>query len=598
LNKPIRAIFLAVLAIVSWLPGRAAAPTLLPFADVHPGMKGIGRTVFSGTTVEEFQVEIVGTLPNIGPGQSLILGKLSGGPLATTGVFAGMSGSPVFLDGKLAGAVAYSWGFSKEPIAGITPIEEMLAAAARAEGTGAPARTGAPLDRAALDRLRSPLAAASFFPDGLLSRLPRPAAGSPAAIPVSVAGLGAAGLERLVPLLGRAGLTPLEGGGAGRSPGVSPVLVPGSAVGIKLSRGDLDITATGTVTWVDGDRVMAFGHPLYGLGPVDMPLTGARAEALMPSLQESFRMATPLSEIGAFRQDRVSGIFGKLGAAARMIPVRLELHSRRGPTETFAFDVASDPLLAPLILYAGLNGILGNKERVAGNFTLRLAEGSVIKMDGVEDIALDNVYTGPTAAYFATGIPAYVLYLLLNNDWAPPKVTGINLILDYDADPLSGRIRRVSLDRYRVRAGEKVEVSVVVAPYRGAEQVLKQQIEVPSATAPGRLLLFVGDASGLGQIEGNEGDVMPRDLAQLAKLINQLRRNDRVFVLGIREDAGVILGGERMPSLPPSALSILLRPKTLGNFTVVQRRAVLEEEISAEYAVEGLARVQLEVEAP
>ncbi|MBZ5640678.1 MAG: hypothetical protein LAO51_18220 [Acidobacteriia bacterium] len=580
-------------------PARATAPQVLPFAEVRAGMKGTGRTVFSGTGIEEFEVEILGTLPNIGPGQNLILGKLSGGPLASTGVLAGMSGSPVFVDGKLIGAVAYSWGFSKEPIAGITPIEEMLAAAARGEGAAGGTKAGAALDRAALRRLLSPEAAAAFFPEGILARLPRPASGSPVPVPLSVAGIGVPGIDRIAPFLSRAGFSPMQGGGGGRAPAPSPPLAPGSAVGIKLCRGDLDITATGTVTWVDGERVMAFGHPLLGLGPVDMPLTGARAEVLLPSLQESARMATPLSEIGAFRQDRVSGIFGTIGAAPRMIPVRLELRSRGGSTETFSFDMARDPLLAPLILYAGLNAILANEERVSGNITLRIGEGSVIKLDGLDDVELDNLYAGPTASFLATGIPAYILYLLLNGDWVPPRVEGINLILDYDAEPHSGRIRRVGLDRYTARPGEKVEVSVVVTPYRGGEQVLKREFEIPPETPPGPLQLFVGDAGGLSRVEGaGESDAMPRDIAQLVKLVNQLRRNDRVYVLGTREDSGVVVDGERLPSLPPSALSILLRPRSRGNFTVVQRRALLEEEIPCDFDVDGLARVQLDVEAP
>jgi hypothetical protein len=222
----------------------------------------------------------------------------------------------------------------------------------------------------------------------------------------------------------------------------------------------------------------------------------------------------------------------------------------------------------------------------------------VIKLEGVDDVELDNLYAGPMAAYFATGIPAYILYLLLNNDWAPPTVAGINLILDYDVEPQTARVRRVSLDRYRARAGEKVEVSVMVAPYRGAPQVLKREFEIPPETPPGRLQLFVGDAGNLSRAEGGDADVMPRDLAQLVKLINHLRRNDRVYVLGIREDAGIVVGGDRLPSLPPSALSLLLRPRSLGNFAVVQRRALLEEEIPAEFSVEGMARVQIEVEAP
>ena len=411
---------LAALALGS--PAIAAAPTVLPFDQVRPGMKGVGLTVFSGTEVREFEVEILGTLPNVGPGRNLILGRCAGGPLAATGVLSGMSGSPVFLEGKLAGAVAYSWGFAKEPIAGITPIEEMLSAAARLEAPTARSRGGKGGAPGAVERLRFPERLGSAFPDALLSLLPAPAAPAPIALPVSVAGVGTEGFRAIEPWLSRAGLSPVQGGGPGAAPAPSPDLVPGSAVGLKLARGDFDVTATGTVTWVDGDRVLAFGHPLYGLGSVDFPMTGARAEALLPSLQQSARIAVPLSEIGAFRQDLSAGIFGTLGATPRMIPVRLQLGSGGAGTESFSFDVVEDPLLAPLLLYAGLNGILASRERIHGEVTVRVREGSVIRLEGSDEIELDNLWVGSEAPFYATGVPAYVLYLLLNNEWSPPVV--------------------------------------------------------------------------------------------------------------------------------------------------------------------------------
>jgi hypothetical protein len=412
-----------------------------------------------------------------------------------------------------------------------------------------------------------------------------------------VAGLGRDGLARVMPELTRAGLLPVQGGGAGTSPAPSPPLEPGSAVGVKLTRGDLDITATGTVTWVDGSKVLAFGHPFFGLGPVDLPLTGARAEALLPTLEQSFRMATPLSELGAFRQDRLSGIFGEIGASSKMVPVRLQINSRGGTKEEFAFDVADDPLLTPVLVYVSLNGILASKERIAGGVTLRLAEGSVIKIEGEDDIELDNLYTGPSAGMFATGIPAYVLYLMMNGDWEPPRIKGINLIFEYDSEPQSGRIRRVSLDRTRVRAGDTVGVTIVLAPYRGPELVDTHEIRIPPETPPGKLQLFVGDAADLERIEGADDGYLPIELHQLIKIVNQLRRNDRIYILATREDSGLILGGDRLPHLPPSMLTVLTRPRSQGNFVMVPRRAVLEEEIEAGFAVEGLSRLQIDVES-
>ncbi len=575
----------------------AAAPPILPFDQVRSGMKGVGRTVFKGTQVETFDVEIVGTLPNIGPHQNLILGRCSGGPLAGTGVLAGMSGSPVFVDGKLIGAVAYSWGFAKEAIAGITPADEMLAAASRSE-TGAPRRkAGMGGGEKALARLRSPDALVASFPGELLDRFARRADSMPVSIPLSVSGLGAVGLARIAPDLARAGFVPVQGGATGKEATPAPPLEPGSAVGIKLTRGDVEIAATGTVTWVDGNRVVAFGHPLFGLGAVDLPLTAARAEALLPSLEQSQRAATPLGEVGAFRLDSSAALVGALGASPRMIPIRLQLSGRDSPAEVYSFDVAEDPLLSPLLLYYSLNGILASRERVLGSLTLRMKEGSVIKLDQMDNVEIDNLYAGPSSPAMATGITAYILYLLMNNDWAQPRVSGVNLILEYDGEPRTGTIRRVSLDRYRVRAGETVTATVVVSPFRGQDLDLTREITIPPELVPGRLQLFVGDASRLNRVEDGESGLFPRDLAQLIRLINRLRRNDRVYIVAAREDSGVILGADRLPSLPPSALSVLLRPRTQGNFATVSQRGILEEEIPTEFAVEGLARVQIEVEA-
>jgi hypothetical protein len=395
-----------------------------------------------------------------------------------------------------------------------------------------------------------------------------------------------------------AGLLPVQGGGAGYDPAPSPPLEPGSLVGLKLARGDVDMTATATVTWVEGKRVLAFGHPLFGLGEIDLPLTGARVEALLPSLDRSSKFATPLSEIGAFRQDRTAAVYGRLGANARMIPVRIQLSGGAGRPRSFSFDIADDPLLSPLLLYASLNGILANSERTSGNITVRLEEGSVVKLQDRQDVELDNLFAGATAPYFATGTSAFILYLLMNNDWAPPQIAGVNLLLAYDDRPQTARIRRVTLDRYRVRAGETVRATIVLSPYRGPDLSLESEIEIPPETPPGRLTLHVGGALAVSRAEDGHVPIFPRDLDQLIWLINRLRRNDRVYIVASRDDSGVFLGGSRLPNLPPSITSILVRPRSLGNFAVIPRRGVLEKELSTDYAVEGLTKILLEVEAP
>lgn len=571
---------------------------VMDFEQVRAGMKGTGLTVFSGTEIETFEVEILGKLSDIGPDQDLILARCSGGPLSRTGVLAGMSGSPVTVDGKLVGAISYSWNFTKEPIAGITPIAQMLKIAEIERGGGMRRSAAVEIDGRRLAALRSPGPLAVFLSDELGTALRRPMGALPISTPLSVSGMGAAGLEGVERFLGGAGFVPLQSGSAGSSAEPSPPLRPGSAVGLKLVRGDIEMTATGTVTWVEGDRVLAFGHPLFGLGSVDLPLTGARVELLLPSLMRSTRLATPLSETGSLRQDRASGIFGLLGAKPRMIPVRLKLAGAAVEERVYSFDIADDPLLAPLLLYVSLNGILSAHERTFGSATVRLEEGSVIKMAGDDDVEFDNIFSGARATEYGTGIAAYILHLLMNNSWREPRIAGINLILDYDPTPKSAAIRRVGLDRYRVRAGETVSVRVVLNPYRGREESLTARVKIPEETPPGTLQIHVGSAVAVSRAESHDTPVLPRDLDQLVKLINQLRRNDRIYITATAEDSGVLLGGSRLPNLPPSAATILSTPGGKGNLTPVLRRSVLEEIINTDYAVEGSAKIELQVEAP
>jgi hypothetical protein len=578
----------------------SANTRILPFEEVTPGMRGVGRTVFEGTEITEFQVEILGILPNVAPDQNLILGRCTGGPLAETGVLSGMSGSPVFIDGRLVGAVAYSWGFSKDAIAGITPIEEMLAVARLGEDASGQSPAHGPAGVDDLGRLGSADGLRSFFSNQVESLASRPGAGSPLAVPLAVSGLGTRGLASIAPDLRRAGFVPLQGGSTASGPGDPATIEPGSAVGVKLVRGDIEMTATGTVTWRENDRILAFGHPLFALGNVDLPMTAARVETLLPSLHQSSRIARPLGAVGALRQDRVSAVAGTLGAEPSMIPVRVHYADGSGQTREYAFDIADDPLLAPLLLYFALNGVLASRDRAFGSATLRVAEGSVIKMVGEEDVELDNLFSGPTALAYATGTSAYILHLLLNNDWSTPRVAAVNLLLEYEAAPRTATLRRVTLDRYRVLPGDDVRIGVVLRPYRGPDVALESEISIPQETPRGPLELQVGSALAVSRSEsgGHREPILPRDLSQFIWLINHLRRNDRVYIMASSLDDGVFMDGARLPNLPPSVASILARPKSRGNFAVIPNRAILEVELLTDYAVEGLSRIQLEVETP
>ncbi len=586
---------LAVAVACALSQGPLAEMPVMSFDEVRAGMIGEGRTVFRGTEIETFKVEILGKLPNIGPDQDLILALCTGGPLEHTGVMAGMSGSPVMVDGKLIGAIAYSWGFAKDAIAGITPIEEMLAIPQREADRRRAAAVPLALD--ALERLYAPELLDTFFASQSERLMLRAGTLLPTAVPLAVSGIRAEALSRGMPGLTAAGFLPMQTGGAGIDAAPSPPLEPGSAVGLKLVRGDIEMTATGTVTWTEDDEVLAFGHPLFGLGATDLPLTGAMVQALLPSLEQSAKVATPLAEVGALRQDRASGIYGRVGVSPRMIPVRLQL-SGSDSERTFSFDVAEDPQLAPLLLYVSLRGVLDRRERTFGSASIRLREGSVIKMASGDDVALDNLFSGPKATTVGTAISAYILHLLMNNAWEQPQIAGVNLILDFDERPQTARIRRASLSRYRAHPGETVRVTVVLQPYRGPQRVLTRDVVIPPETPPGVLTVGVTGARAAMRSESQGERLVPQDLDQLIRLINRLRRNDQIYIMATRDDWGAVLEGSRLPSLPPSVARVLSRPRTRGNLTLVARRAILEETIDTDYLIEGATKLRLEVEAP
>src|SRR6266576_3378075 len=339
---------------------------LFALEDLRPGMKGTARTVFSGTEPQEFGVEILGVLPGFpGPRQSAIIAKLSGSNVEKTGVFAGMSGSPVYIDNKLVGAIAFSFPFSKEPIAGITPIKQMIDLF---EKGNADNRRGPREPRAfsfaqlASTDWKPNLPKQSVTSASLIAPVSQgsplmPLLGQqmvPIATPMVFGGLSQESLAMFAPQLMANGLLPVSG--AGGSANITPLgtpnektLTPGTSISVQLVRGDYSIAASGTVTFRDGDRIYAFGHPFLSLGASDMPMSETAVVTVIPNVNNSFKLSIPGQMVGAISQDRATGVFGQLGVAPKMIPVKITLHTSRDRTESFSYKVAIDSFLTPLL---------------------------------------------------------------------------------------------------------------------------------------------------------------------------------------------------------------------------------------------------------
>lgn len=592
----------AVLALVATgltVEPRAAS---LPVSAIKPGMKGVGRTVFSGTTLEDFQVDIIGVLENtIGPQRNLILAKLSGGPLASTGVIAGMSGSPVYVDGQLIGAVSYSLGqFVKEPIAGITPIDEMT------EATDVPVRRAARLEIGA-----TPAEVAAWVREGLglrpsfataadgvrgvgLDALAASQFGAqlrPIATPLSLSGFSSAGSQDLLRVLGDAGFSPQFGAAstgvqAGVPPPYTGPLRPGDAVGVSLVRGDLAMGATGTVTHVEGSRVYAFGHPFFNLGPANFPMTRAFVHTLLPSYLSSSKLASLGDVVGTITQDRATAIAGSLGPGPTLLPVTLVLDSERTTPRTFKFEVAKDQLMTPLLTMVSLFNTLTSFERQAGSATFSVKGQAKIRGHG--SLMLDDAFAGDPPTVGTALYVVQALATILQNDRAAVDLESVDLRITSSEQPLTATIERAWIDAVRVRPGQSVGLRIVTRNYRGQDTLRPLTIAVP-ATATGSLQLMVSDGTRLGQTEQRDARrlLQAQGIDQLIRGFNALRRSNRIYVKLSAQDAGATIDGETLPGLPPSVLAVLEADRQSGQFRALSTTTLGEWEIPIDAQVTG-----------
>ncbi|HEY7783524.1 MAG TPA: hypothetical protein VIB00_02285, partial [Pyrinomonadaceae bacterium] len=482
-----------------------------PLEDLRPGMKGVARTVFSGTEPQEFGVEILGVLPGFpAPRQSAIIARLSGPNAEKTGVFGGMSGSPVYVDGRIIGAIAFSFPFSKEPIAGITPIKQMIElfengsrekpkaqqprAVSMAELSGKDWKPILPKPSISSAALIAPVSAGSPLVPYLGQQM------TPIATPVVFGGIGQEALSMFAPQLISNGLLPVSGAGGSAAitslaKATEKTLTPGTSISVQLVRGDYSIAASGTVTFRDGDRIYAFGHPFLSLGMSDMPMTESSVVTVISSVNNSFKLSIPGQMVGSISQDRSSGIFGKLGQAPKMIPVKINLRTSRDRSETYSYEIANDQFLTPLLLNITVFNTIISSERALGESTITL-KGS-INVKGHDPIRLDHRFSAHNSAVLAAGSVAQPMSSLLGSGFDDVQISGITLDIASSDTKYAGTLERIAVDRTEVRRGDKIEVQAYVRTESGKQFVQRIPVEIPADSTPGQLLIFVGDGGAL-----------------------------------------------------------------------------------------------------
>jgi hypothetical protein len=580
-------------------------------------MVGIGRTVFEGTELEEFKAHIIGVLHNVqGPKRDLILARLEGGPLAKTGVAAGMSGSPVYIDGRLIGAVSYSIGaFPTEAIAGITPIAEMMDATEMSRRvTPQQARIELPITRegltAALNATYARLAPFANRPADIQVIGMPSAAGAqlgamlrPISTPIVMNGFEPESASLLTGAFSAAGFTPVVGGamaqGASELKKMTGPLREGDAIGVSLVGGDLEMGATGTITHIDGDRIYAFGHPFFNVGPSQFPMTRAYVYAMMPSLMSSFKISSMGEVIGTMQQDRATAIAGTLGKGPDVIPMKVTLQSQReqgNETRTFTLNVAHDQVFTPLLTYVALANTLGSYERQFGSATFSIKSRAQIK--GHDDLTLEDVFTGDNAALGAATAIAGPITMLLSNDREPITVDGLSVSIDASESSRTSTIERVWLDELRPRAGRTVPLKVLTRSYRGEDKISTVPIEIP-ANVSGTVSLVVTDGRQLNAMEQRDlkRSLQPQSVAQMIRVLNETRRNNRIYIRLLNGTPGAVVKGEALTSLPPSVLSVLEGDSNGGSYTPIRSAAVGEWELAMDSAVTGSRTLTIDVES-
>jgi hypothetical protein len=572
----------------------ASAPKIMPLDQVKTGMRGVAYTVFEGVRPEPMEVEVLGVLRNMnGPKSDMILIRLHGKKVEFTGVVAGMSGSPVYIDGKLIGALAFRIGsFSKEPIAGVTPIEEMLeindldrSVPAQSVFTPVPGERktdsksavsgGDPSTGAGLAQL------ASYM--------------KPIAAPLVFNGFTEDTLKRFSPQFEAAGVIPVMGAGSSSDARQPEPIEPGSSVGIVLVRGDMDISATCTVTYIDPQRLLACGHPLMQFGRVDMPMTKSTVLATLPSPLDSFKIAMTTETVGAFMQDRHTGVMGRFGAEAHMVPVKLTLHGAH-PKE-FHYEVLNSPKLTPTALTATVYNALQSLNETGEDVSYRL-DGS-IAVQGFPAVELRDMFAPgadlPTAASLAISLGDR-FGRIYENSYQTPEINAINLDVDLIPERRWAKLESARTDVTEARPGDDVTVEAALRPYRGERIVRQIKVHIPPSTPKGTLRILVSDADTLEKTR-HESPAFVRkfDLGATIASINKERSNQRLYVSLLQSNPQATVEDKVMPGLPLSVMNIMDGMRGTQDMVVTGESAVDESSTPLDFVVAGSQVITLTI---
>ncbi|HWW16960.1 MAG TPA: SpoIVB peptidase S55 domain-containing protein [Candidatus Dormibacteraeota bacterium] len=539
----------------------AQNPQIITVSQIHAGMRGVAYTVFEGVKPESMDVEVLGVLHNVnGPKGDIILVRLHGTKVEYTGVVAGMSGSPVYLDGKLAGALAFRIGeFSKEPIAGVTPIADMLEINALDRSPSEETSAVKPSVNSVAGKTAAPGEALALAGSG------QDSAGNfanylkPIETPLVFNGFSEQAIQLFAPQFASAGIVPVMGAGSVSNDKQPEPLEAGSAISAILVRGDMDIAATCTVTYVDPQRLLACGHPLLQFGSVDLPMNKAEVLATLPSPLNAFKIVNTTEAVGTFVQDRHTGIMGVFDRQPQMIPVTLTIHSGTGSKE-FHYEVLNNPRLTPVALMVTVFNALHGVNEFGEEITYRLAGSIGVK--GFPDVTMRNMFApvenGQPAAMQAALSLGERFGRIYDNPYNAPAIAGVKLEFDLVRERRWARLESARTDVTEARPGQEITLETVLAPYRGERTVRQIRVKIPTSASKGTLRILVSDGETLDRIgRGNPAFGRKLDLASTIAVLNKEHSNNRVYVSLLEGNPEARVADKVMPTLPISIMNVM-----------------------------------------
>ena len=551
-------------------------------SELRRGMSGFGLTTFQGTAIDTFQVEVLGVLKGaLGPRMDMILARLSGGPLEHTGLIRGMSGSPVYIDGRLIGAIAYGWYFSKDPIGGITPIAQMLEVATREDPT--PNQYGKALD---LDEETTRLLGG----EGVSTLVPL-------GMPIAVAGFSPRGRQVLRDALDAPGIELLDSPAGRVLPDQEASIAPGASLAVQLIRGDYSAAAIGTLTWVGDGRFVGFGHPMFFLGAINLPATGAYIHQVIPIQTASFKLGTPTGALGAVRQDRLPAIAGTLGQAPDMLPVRVALRSAAG-NRAFRCEVLRHPALSASFVRSVLFNALETTEKLFGDATLRV-RSHIALADG-RAVEREQMYSSGIAPLSAVIDAVQPVDRLLNNPFAGLALDSLHFELEIGETLAQARITGLRLSPPDPKVGQRVSLQATLQPYRAEPVTERLALDLPTHLEPGPFVVRVGSGvASTGWETARQPDAfVPRNAADLLALLKRPSAADELVVEIFRAGSGFTVNGRELPGLPPSALAVLSADRSAGHLGPVQGEVVLRRTVSTAYVLLGEQSLDMTLRKP